>query len=148
MKVIFLKDVGGVGKRDEVKEIADGFALNSLIPQGKAIQATPERIGQLQKKRAEDQQKKTASESERSAKVAALRGREVRILARANDQGHLFKSVTPKDIVEGLAKLGLFIEAEEIVSPLGVKALGTYSLVLQINKATEQLSLVIEKAKA
>jgi large subunit ribosomal protein L9 len=48
MKVILLKDISGVGKRNTVKEMADGYALNYLIPKGLARQATPDQVAKLQ----------------------------------------------------------------------------------------------------
>jgi hypothetical protein len=49
MKVLFKKDVGGVGQRGTIKDVSDGYALNFLIPQGLAEQATPEKIATHQK---------------------------------------------------------------------------------------------------
>ena len=53
MQIILLQDVGGVGKRHEVKDVADGYALNFLIPRGAAEQATPERLASHEKRIAE-----------------------------------------------------------------------------------------------
>ena len=54
MKIIFLKDVKGVGQRDALKDVSDGYALNFLIPQGLAVQATPDKIAahEVQKQKA------------------------------------------------------------------------------------------------
>ena len=53
MKVIFLKDVGGVGQRGSIKEVSDGYAMNFLIAQGLAVQATPEKVAAHARQEAE-----------------------------------------------------------------------------------------------
>jgi len=66
MKVLFLKDVGGVGQRGTIKDVSDGYALNALIPKGLAVQATPDKIAAHKK---QEELNKRAS-GERTQKIA------------------------------------------------------------------------------
>src|SRR5699024_506680 len=104
MKVIFLKDVKGKGKRGEVKKVSAGYAQNFLIKNNLAEEATP---GNLRKLKA---QQNKAAEQEQAEKDAAIALKEqltkitVDIKAKSGDGGRLFGSVTSKQIADELKK--------------------------------------------
>jgi large subunit ribosomal protein L9 len=102
MKVIFLHDVGGKGKRNEIKEMPDGYALNFLIANGHAVHATPERIKAIQTKLATDKRAHDDREKQAVQGLERLRGANVRILARANPAGGLYREITPDMIVTAI----------------------------------------------
>lgn len=145
MKVIMIKDVGGVGRRDEVKEISDGYAMNSLIPQGKAVQATPERLAALQA-RATQQKAAAATNAEQAiAHAKALDGATIRIAAKANEKRHLYKQISREEIAAEIAKeKRIAIEANQLAPLEHIKTLGEYDVVvtLQGRKATVKLMVV------
>ena len=91
MKVIFKKDVGGVGQRGTVKDVSDGYALNFLIPQGLPEQATADKVAAYNKQTAETAKKSAEKNAELAAKLRALDGKRVVIKARANEKGHRFR---------------------------------------------------------
>ena len=102
MKVIFLKDIPGTGKKGEVKEVSSGYARNYLIPHGFALEATPGHLKEL-KMREENISKKTAREiQEAQATAAKLSGKIVTIKAKAGEEGRLFGSVTSADLAAAL----------------------------------------------
>ncbi|WP_428910267.1 50S ribosomal protein L9 [Niallia sp. Krafla_26] len=104
MKVIFLKDVKGKGKKGEVKNVADGYAHNFLIKQGLAVEANPSNVSSLnaQKKKEE----KLAAEELAEAKElkAKLDEITVELTAKSGEGGRLFGSITSKQIAEELQK--------------------------------------------
>ncbi|MDZ5471668.1 50S ribosomal protein L9 [Bacillus sp. 31A1R] len=104
MKVIFLKDVKGKGKKGEVKNVADGYAQNFLIKQGLAIEANQASISSLnaQKKKEE----KVAAEELEVAKQLkeTVEKITVELSAKAGEGGRLFGSITSKQIAEELQK--------------------------------------------
>jgi large subunit ribosomal protein L9 len=145
MKVIMLKDVGGVGRRDEVKEVSDGFAMNSLIPQGKAVQATPERLAALEARTT--QQKAAAATSAQQALIAAklLDGATIRMVAKANDQRHLYKQISREDIAREIAReKNISISANHIAPLEHIKSLGEYDVVVTLEGHTARVHLAIE----
>jgi large subunit ribosomal protein L9 len=146
MKVILLMDIGGVGKRDEVKEVADGYALNSLIPQRKAIQATKERIAALSKQRQEESASKEANEAKITSILATINGSRITISAKANEKGHLFKAVTEKDVEKALAQFHIAGHVKAVTKPEHIKQTGEYPLVIQSKNASADLTLVVEGA--
>src|SRR3972149_4251460 len=102
MKVIFLKDVAKVGQHGTMKDVADGYALNFLIPRGLAIQATPDKVAahlaaQKREGGAKEQQNKMITEA-----VHSLKGARIEISAKATEKGGLFKSITAADIVKAV----------------------------------------------
>lgn len=126
MKVIFLKDVKGKGKKGEVKNVADGYAHNFLLKQGLAVEANPSNISSLnaQKKKEE----KLAAEELAEAKQLKAKIDEitVELTAKSGEGGRLFGSITSKQIAEELQKKHSIkvdkrkIELEDAIRSLGV----------------------------
>lgn len=102
MKVLFLQDVRGVGRKFEIKEVADGYARNFLIPR-KLAQVADER-SQLVK--ADHDQKMAASLAELKAAIAMLAKEPFEFSVKAGKQGEVFGSVSKKDIEERLHAKG------------------------------------------
>ncbi len=100
MKVIFMEDVPNTGRKGEVKEVASGYARNYLIPKGKALEATPGRLRDLEVKE-KYRTRKSAKEAEAAQKVAAkIADKHYTVQAKTGEGGRLFGSVTSADIVQ------------------------------------------------
>ena len=100
-----LQHVKGVGRRDEIVEVSDGFALNSLIPARQAAQATQQQRDALQKRKASEADKAKTESARTRAVIAKINGAKVVMEVRANTQGSLFKGVTVEDIASALSDL-------------------------------------------
>lgn len=131
MKVIFIHDIGGKGKRNEIKEVPDGYALNFLIPNGHAVHASAERIKAVQnqvalaKRATEDRQKKAFQGMER------LRGATVRVLTRANATGGLYREVTPDMIVAAvMSSYGVHIPLQAVILKEPIKKVGWHTVTI------------------
>jgi large subunit ribosomal protein L9 len=104
MRVIFLKDVKGKGKKGEIKNVADGYAQNFLLKQGLAIEASQANVSTLdaQKKKEE---KQAAQELEEAKQLKEqLEKITVELSAKSGEGGRLFGSITSKQIAEELTK--------------------------------------------
>ncbi|MDP4161514.1 MAG: 50S ribosomal protein L9 [Bacillota bacterium] len=125
MKVIFLKDVKGKGKKGEVKNVADGYAHNFLIKQGLAIEANQANTSTLsaQKKKEE---KLAAQELEEAKKLKEeLDKITVELTAKAGEGGRLFGSITTKQIAEELQKKhGIKIDKRKMELEDAIRSLG------------------------
>lgn len=125
MKVIFLKDVKGQGKKGEVKNVADGYAHNFLIKKGLAVEATPANISKLnaQKKR---EAKEAAEELAKAKQLKEeLEKITVELTAKAGEGGRLFGSVTSKQIADALSKdFQIKIDKRKIELPDAIRSLG------------------------
>jgi large subunit ribosomal protein L9 len=125
MKVIFLKDVKGKGKKGEVKNVADGYAHNFLIKQGLAIEANNTNISTLEgQKKKED--KRSAEELEEAKKLGEqLEKITVELSAKAGEGGRLFGSITTKQIAEELQKKhGIKIDKRKMELADAIRTLG------------------------
>ncbi|MBM7653812.1 50S ribosomal protein L9 [Neobacillus cucumis] len=125
MKVIFLKDVKGKGKKGEVKNVADGYAHNFLIKQGLAIEANNANVSTLdaQKKKEE---KLAAQELEEAKKLKEVVDKTtVELTAKAGEGGRLFGSITTKQIAEELQKKhGIKIDKRKMELADAIRTLG------------------------
>ncbi|PWW31044.1 LSU ribosomal protein L9P [Cytobacillus oceanisediminis] len=125
MKVIFLKDVKGKGKKGEVKNVADGYAHNFLIKQGLAVEANQANVSSLnaQKKKEE----KLAAEELADAKKLkeTLEKLTVEFSTKAGEGGRLFGSITSKQIAEELQKTHkIKIDKRKIEMDDAIRSLG------------------------
>ena len=125
MKVIFLKDVKGKGKKGEVKNVADGYALNFLIKQGLAVEASNAAMSSLNaQKKKEEKQAQEELEQARKLKEK-LESLTVELTAKSGEGGRLFGSVTSKQIAEALQKKhSLKIDKRKIDLDDAIRALG------------------------
>ncbi|WP_153126916.1 50S ribosomal protein L9 [Peribacillus tepidiphilus] len=125
MKVIFLKDVKGKGKKGEVKNVADGYAHNFLFKQGLAVEANKANMSKLEAQK--NKEKQLAAEELENAKEMKekLEKITVEIQAKAGEGGRLFGSITTKQIAEELeAKHGIKIDKRKMELNEGIRALG------------------------
>ena len=104
MKVIFLQDVKGSGKKGEVKNVSDGYARNFLIGKGLAVEATAKNMNLLDGQKASAQHKKDVEKQNAEEIAAAINGKTVKAAAKAGNGGKLFGSVTAGNIAELIEK--------------------------------------------
>lgn len=133
MKIILLQDVAKVGRKNEIKEVSDGFARNFLLGQGRAIVATPASIAKAEglKKGKIEQQTKTISSAQQL--VDGLGDRAIEIKTKASAEGHLFAALHPKDLIAEIKKQFGFDLAEHLIDlPKPLKQLGEHKIALQL----------------
>lgn len=104
MKVIFLQDVKGQGKKGEIKNVSDGYATNYLIPRGLAKAANESNLKQLEHMKAIEQKQKAKEKQEAEALAEKLKAMTLTIRAKAGEGGRLFGSITSKHIADELKK--------------------------------------------
>jgi len=150
MKVILLRDVEKLGKRFDVKDVADGYARNFLLPKGLAKQATEAAIKQseIEKKAAElaaEMDLKVAEEG-----VVALDGQEIEIKAKISEDGKLYGAITPVKLVKILKEKGFEIKKNQIKLSTPIKEVGEYDVALELSHGLEATIkiIVVEEEKA
>ncbi|MFG6118686.1 MULTISPECIES: 50S ribosomal protein L9 [Thalassobacillus] len=104
MKVIFLEDVKGKGKKGEVKNVSDGYARNYLLKNNLAKEATPGNMKELKAKKNKEKQLEQQELEEAEKLKETLAGLEVKLTAKSGDGGRLFGSITSKQIADELKK--------------------------------------------
>jgi large subunit ribosomal protein L9 len=141
MKVIFKKNVKGIGKIDEVKEVADGYALNFLIPSGSAVRATSDLVSQIAIKKASDSEHQAAADARNKELLSALgKTKSITISGHPKDgKGKLYQGITAQEIAHAIhEKHNLFI-TKDLVMNYGkpIKEVGEHAIKL----GTKQYSI-------
>ncbi|MDE6409904.1 MAG: 50S ribosomal protein L9 [Muribaculaceae bacterium] len=134
MKVILKENVPGLGYKDDVVEVKNGYGRNYLIPQGIAIIASSaalKRLAEDQKQRAHKIAKQRA---EAEAAAAALEGVKLTIGAKTSANGTVFGSVNAIQIADALEKAGHTVDRKLIVLKEPVKEVGTYTAAVKFLK--------------
>ena len=132
MKVILTKDVPKLGKSGEMKQVADGYATNFLIPQGSPCRppAVPIAPGSTTSPAA-----RTSARREREeAEIAATRIASTTLTmgVKVGEGGKLYGSITSKDIADALARRGIEIDRHKIDLEEPLKSLGTYKVAIKV----------------
>ena len=104
MKVVLLKDVKNMGKRDDIITVSDGYARNFLFPQRLAAEATAGTLKEISKKRAAQDAREAELLAEAQAKAAALNGKVIELAVKCGSQGRLYGSVTAAEVADALEK--------------------------------------------
>lgn len=144
MKVILLKDVRGVGKRFEEKNVSDGYATNFLLPKKIAVPATGASANQIKQLKESEEHHKEAESRKLEAEVAKLSGIEIRTNCKANAKNHLFAALTREKISEILKENGIHISSGHIMLEEPIKEIGTFSVPISVGEKTAHFNLVVE----
>lgn len=144
MKVILLKDTAKLGKRGEVKEVADGYAINVLIKKGNALMATP---GELSKWKAQEESKKHKKDlanntfvqlaDKLAQTIIVIRGK------KADAKGQLFAQVKEIDIADAIFATTQFsIDPKQVSTTFPIKSLGKHKV--ELKQGEQKSSFFIE----
>lgn len=149
MKVIFLKDVKGRGKKGEIKNVADGYAINFLIKQGLAQEANNQALSTFtaQKKKEEKMAQEELAEAKRLKET--LENLSVVLTAKSGEGGRLFGSITTKQIAEELNKQhGIKIDKRKMELEDAIRALGTTKVPVKLHtEVSATLTVQVKEAK-
>ena len=147
MKVILLKDIQKLGKRNDVKEVADGYARNFLLPKKMAIAATESALKELKLKR--EQQEKLAEKElkEIQAAVQKLEGIEIEIGAKVDKNGRLYAGIGPQQIIKALSDKNFDVKNVQIELKDQIKELGEKEVILEFPHGLEAKIRVIIAAE-
>lgn len=144
MEVILLEKTRNLGKLGDKVSVKSGYGRNFLIPQGKAVPATPENVEIFEQRRAELEAAAADSlklAEERRARIASLN---VVIASKAGDEGKLFGSIGTRDIAEALTKAGEAVTKKEVLLPQGaIRQTGEYEITLQLHSDVQQVVKIV-----
>lgn len=133
MKVIFLQNIKNVAQTGDIKNVSDGYARNFLLPNNLAKQATEKSQKEaelLKKKREATAEIKKGQALEL---VQKLEGLELETIEEANEEGHLYGSISADDISQLLIAKKFKISEDEINLPEPIKAVGEYNIELELS---------------
>jgi len=144
MKIVLNKDVKGVGKKHDIKTVADGFALNSLIPQGLAEVATSVALARIEKIKKQEESDKKVREDLLSKNIKSLHDVVVEIALPANEKGHLFAGIHLNEIAS-LVKEQTRIDVlpEFIVLEKPIKEVGEHKIDVKVQGKSATFTLKV-----
>jgi len=135
MKVVFLQDVPNVARAGNMKEVADGYARNFLIPRKLAAQADPKMMSAIEAQVRATARRTAQNESEMMELASQLNGKEIVIVARVGANDRLYGSITPGDIITELEKsLGVIVDKRKIELENPIRELGSHEIPIRLTK--------------
>lgn len=146
MKVVLRQDVENLGEKGSVKNVADGYARNYLIPRGMAVVATPGELKVVATNEAVKQRKIARQEQELQGLADRIDGQKLEFEARSGSNGRLFGSITNGDIAEKLSKVvGTEIERRKIVIDEPIRTTGDHPVTVNlVGKLRPQVTVVVK----
>ncbi|MBC7075669.1 MAG: 50S ribosomal protein L9 [Syntrophomonadaceae bacterium] len=133
MKVVLTQDVKNLGREGEVKEVADGYARNYLIPKGLALEATPGRLKEAKESKIRKHNKEKKARERAKEIREKLDNKVLRIHAKAGEGGRLFGSVTTREISDILQEeFRVDIDKKKIDIGEPIKHLGEYNIKIKL----------------
>ncbi len=149
MKVFFKRDVPGVGKAHEIKDVADGYARNYLIPRGLAIPATSGQVKEAQDY-AKTQHAKEDRVREHSLQLAErLKATPLHLKAKSGEKGRLYGSITSADVAEAIGQaLGADFDKRAVMLERPIRELGEHIVELKLRGGVRGQARVIVEAEA
>lgn len=147
MKVILLKDIKGVGKRFEEKEISNGYATNFLIPKKLAVALSGTSAGAVKALKEQEEKNKEKASAEIAENISKIAGKTFAVKMKANEKGHLFQKITTEKISSILKEQGISIGAEHILLAQPIKETGTFEVPVSVGEGKEtSFTLEVEPA--
>lgn len=144
MKVLLCEDVDKLGWYGDVVEVSESYARNFLLPQRLAMVPSEQKIKTMAQEKAKRTEQRKLDEERIQKTAAAVEGAEVVLAAKANEQGHLFGSVTAGQIAENLRQQGFEIADKVVHIDEHIKEVGQYSVKLKFSaNVTAKVKLTI-----
>ncbi|MDD5739073.1 MAG: 50S ribosomal protein L9 [Candidatus Pacebacteria bacterium] len=147
MKVVLLQDVRKIGRIYEIKEVADGYAINFLIPKNLAKKATKEVVDWALEHQKLNEEKATADLGKTAKLLSQMDGVEVEISAKIGDKGQLFEKINSAKIIARLQEMGFDIKKNQIKLEQDIKEIGEYDVKINFEHGLEcEIKIVVVEA--
>lgn len=145
MKVVLIQHIQGYGRKGEVKDVKDGYALNCLLPQGKAVQATDKNVQKYSKLVEKEKVQKKAMAEEPKTLAKKMRGVSLDFAEKADESGSFFAGVTKDKIAKALAAKGLSVKSKQVKLDEAIKKEGKYQVKVEVAPGVEGEIKVVTK---
>jgi large subunit ribosomal protein L9 len=148
MEILLLEDITGIGKKNDLLVVGDGFALNYLLPNRKALVATP-----TVRRRYAEQIRRRAEEKERDRQVvmqtaSALAGKSITLARKTAKNGKLYEGIKEEDIAKALLdQLAVSVGVEAINLPEHIKVAGNHSVSIRMGDSSVTVPVVVQAQK-
>ena len=132
VQVILSEDVHALGEAGDIVSVKPGFARNYLVPEGKAVPATAERVHQVEHQQRVISEKRAKELKDLESVKARLDATKLEIEAKAGEEGKIFGSVTAQNLADLLAEKGLDVDRRKIVLSEAIKTTGEHTVAIRL----------------
>lgn len=133
MKVIFIQTIAGVARKDDVREVSDGYALNYLFPKKLAIRASETVLAAAQRRQEKEARSATEQVSVLQQTAVRLKGQVVAVPGRAADTGKLYAAITPAEVARAITTVfGVSVTGNQVTCLTPLKSLGEHTITLRL----------------
>ena len=149
MEIILLENIGNLGSLGEQVTVKSGYGRNFLLPKGKAVPATKDNIDKFEARRAELESAAATTLEIAHKRAKALDSlKQVKIIAKAGDEGKLFGSIGTRDIADIITEKGVELSKSEVRLPQGtIRETGEYEIMVQLHGEVSTTITVVIIAK-
>ncbi len=149
MEILLLQDITGIGKKNDLLVVGDGYALNYLLPRRAALVATPvvrKRYAELIRRRAEEREREKSAQADAARAVS---GKTITFVHKVTKTGKLYAAITKSAIVEALKEqLSLQIAEDAVVLDEAIKTIGTHTIQVMVSGQSVPLTINVAAEKA
>ena len=147
MKVIFIKNLKGQGKVNDIKEVKDGYAINFLIKNGYAVAYTKGSVNRLNNDLADYEKKEKENIASAESLKEKLEKEKIEFIVKTGKDGRVFGSISSKNISDELTKKGYNITKKDIIVNDNLNTLGSFFVEINLHKKVKAKIMVILKDK-
>ena len=147
MKVILIQDIKALGKKGEIKEVAEGYGRNYLMPRKLAVPANKENMTMLEHELQRQEAKEEKLKNEANTLAQKINDQVMVMEVKTGGAGKLFGSVTNADIAGLLEKMGVNIDKRKIETSETIKAVGDYPVILKLHPGVQAKFILQVKAE-
>ncbi|MHB0869191.1 MAG: 50S ribosomal protein L9 [Chloroflexota bacterium] len=146
MKVLLLQDVKGVGEAGQIKEVAEGYARNYLIPKKLAAAATTGALKELEARQAAEKKRQSKVDEEMRDLAKKISASSITVRSKVGEGGKLYGSITTGDVAEAMEKqLGQTVDKRKIEIEEPIRHVGEYKIPVKLSKnVSTTVNLVVE----
>jgi len=137
MEIILLERVRHLGQMGDVVKVKPGYARNFLLPQGKALRANKDNLALFEAQKAQLQAKNEADRQAAQSEAAGMEGVRITLIRNASETGHLYGSVSTRDIAGALAEQDHKISHNQVILQHPIKTLGLHEVLLHLHAEVE-----------
>ncbi len=138
IKLLLKESIKNVGRVGDVVEVSPGYARNYLLPKDLAVEPTPNNVRKIEARRKEVERLESEKREQQKQLIEKLAGVEVTMERRANEQGHLFGSVSATDIAKALQAQGYSVEPDDVILFGRLDQINTYTVKVKFAEELEQ----------
>lgn len=147
MKIILLTDIPKIGNKYDVKDFKEGYAQNVFLSKGLAVMATPAELAKLEDRRKQIEKKKSEDLELFYSLISSVGDKVITIKAKANEKGHLFKAVGPRDVVTAIKEItGVEIDEKSLIMD-HIKSIGAHTISIKKGDKKGECQIIIEGLK-